>query len=192
MITLYSGRPGSGKSLDVLRVIKYYSKRGRHIVCNFRVNLPYVQYIDNTDLTPFNILDFFNRFERTKRENNYLLVIDECQTIFNSRTWQKNTAMGWIPFMTQHRKYGIEIILIAQDAGMIDKQIRQCIELVAEHRRCSRFGVFGCILGLVLGDYQVLVRWAGIRGKDGIVGRYSFRGSKKMYALYDSYAIFGG
>ena len=62
MITLYSGTPGSGKSLHVAERIYYRLRSWRPVICNFEINLKNVHkrrykhlnftYIDNYDLNP--------------------------------------------------------------------------------------------------------------------------------------------
>lgn len=64
---------------------------------------------------------------RRQFEGRYLLIIDEAQLIFNSRSWQRN--FPWIEFFSQHRKLGYDVILIAHDDQMIDSQIRAFIEI---------------------------------------------------------------
>lgn len=39
MIVLYSGTPGSGKSLDTARTIYNWCRRGAPIICNFPLNV---------------------------------------------------------------------------------------------------------------------------------------------------------
>ena len=41
------------------------------------------------------------------QEGQGLLILDECQLVFNSRKWEKN--MDWITFFTQSRKLGWKI-----------------------------------------------------------------------------------
>lgn len=192
MITLYTGRPGSGKSLDVMYDIKGALYRSKIVVSNVLINrfgLPgrgKTVYLSRGVLNPKRIKDSVPANDPYK-EGRYLLVIDECQLIFNSRSWQKNSADGWIEFFTQHRKLGFDVILITQYDTMIDKQIRQCVEYDVEHRRVSRFGVISWFFGLVLGDFVRIKRWYG---QKEIISRSFFRGGKRLYDLYDTSAIF--
>lgn len=58
MIYLYSGTPGSGKSLHVTRVIYYTLLRNKPVICNFPINTQKVKkpqkytFVDNLDLNP--------------------------------------------------------------------------------------------------------------------------------------------
>lgn len=90
-IDLYSGTPGSGKSLHAAKKIVDWSRQGKPVITNFEVDLskyPKANQIcvDDDDLTP----DFLVKFSREyfqgrkltkKDEDTILLVIDECQLI---------------------------------------------------------------------------------------------------------------
>ena len=67
-------------------------------------------------------------------EKQTLVIIDECQTIFNSRSWNTKGRSDWISMFTQHRKFGFEFLLISQDKVFVDKQIRAVFEWDYEHR----------------------------------------------------------
>ena len=101
MIYLYSGTPGSGKSLHVARDIRdalLYKRRP--VVCNFDINsnlrnyASLFSYRPNSDLTPEFLYTYSRQHfaGRPVREDSILLVIDEAQLVFNSRTWQDRGA----------------------------------------------------------------------------------------------------
>lgn len=135
MITLYSGTPGSGKSLHLAE--RLYNRIKFHnlpIIGNFATNFEKIKkpkgqylYIDNADLTPERLINFSNNYSayigRRAREGEILLVIDECQILFNSRDYGRADRKEWCSFFTQHRKLGYEIVLIAQFDRMLDRQI---------------------------------------------------------------------
>ena len=118
MISLYSGTPGSGKSLHVASRIYHGLRYGRKTICNFEINLKYVHkkkynklpfiFIDNEDLKPDKLIYLSSQHFANKqriKEDDILLVIDECQLLFNSREWQKGNRKEWLSFFSQHRKY---------------------------------------------------------------------------------------
>lgn len=47
-------------------------------------------------------------------EKQTLIILDECQIIFNPRSWNRKDRLKWIEFFTVHRHYGFEIILVTQ------------------------------------------------------------------------------
>ena len=190
MITCYTGKPGSGKTLDVMIDIDSYVKKGGYVLCNFPVNADgFVKVLSSNEICPRTILDFFNGLRVSRKEGEFLLVIDEAQTVFNSRTWAQNSKVGWIDFFTQHRKLGFDIILICQNVEMLDKQIRVCIEYEVIHRRYSRFGFLGKIFSLLFGDFVRIKRWYGMKE---VLKRESFRCNQKIYKMYDTNEIIKG
>lgn len=198
MIYLYSGTPGSGKSLNVSRKLYYYLK-SKPVIANFYYNTDLIKTkkeiiykeISNYELTPKVLKDFsINYFKNNKfKEGTILLVIDEAQILFNSRDWNKKGRDSWLEFFTQHRKFGYDIILVSQFDRMLDRQIRSLIEYEYIHRKVSNFGKFGKILSIFsLGQLFVSVKvWYPMREK---VGSNFFRASKKYFKMYDSYNIF--
>ena len=199
-IYLYSGTPGSGKSLHSAKDIIEWFRKGLPVITNFDVDLsPYPKAnhvcVDDLDLTPDYLAEFSRNFfgERKltkKDEDTILLVIDECQLMFNSREYQKKDRKIWIKFFTQHRKLGYQVILIAQMDKMLDKQIRGVIEYEFIHRKLSNFGKAGKILSFLMGGetFTAVQMWYPLKLK---IGSSFFRARKKYYSLYDSYVTFG-
>ena len=199
-IYLYSGTPGSGKSLHSAKDIISWFRKGQPVITNFDVDLsPYPKAkhtcVDDDDLTPDYLVEFSRNFfggrKLTKKdEDTILLVIDECQLMFNSREYQKKDRKIWIKFFTQHRKLGYRVILIAQMDKMLDKQIRGVIEYEYIHRKLSNFGKAGKIITLFLGGetFTAVQMWYPLKLK---IGSTFFRAKKKYYSLYDSYVTFG-
>lgn len=199
MIYLYSGTPGSGKSLHTARVVYYALRRGIPVIANFPINLDRVkgckaEFVerDNLSLTPEYLIQYSREYfsDRRVREGQLLLVIDECQLMFNARDWNVKGRDRWLSFFTQHRKYGYDVILIAQFDRMIDRQIRALIEYEQIHRKVSNYGWKGKILSLFcLGNLFVAVKvWYPMKEK---VGSEFFVASKKFYSLYDTFGMFG-
>jgi hypothetical protein len=125
-------------------------------------------------------------------EHQTLLVIDECQELFNSRTWNRKDRLEWASFFRQHRKYGYDVYLISQDDKVIDKQIRAVLEYENEHRCINNYKVFGKILGLLCGGklFVVITRWYAKSGKDSHISSDFFVGKRFYYDFYDSYKVF--
>ncbi|MEG1709928.1 MAG: zonular occludens toxin domain-containing protein, partial [Acinetobacter sp.] len=203
MIELYTGTPGSGKSLHCAKEIYTRICRGKNVIANFDINQSIFKgkrrgtftYYDNSELSP----DLLMKYAVTKHKRNTnghisegqtLLVIDECQILFNSRDWQAKDRMGWATFFTQHRKYGFNIILITQFDRLIDRQIRSLVEYQVIHRKASNFKTIGFFLGLLFkGNIFVAVtQWYGVKER---VNSEFFVMRPKYARLYDSYKIFG-
>lgn len=201
MITLYSGTPGAGKSLHLASRLYNRMKHVRApIIGNFKANFSSLKkpkgdylYMDNVDLTPERLIWFSQNYSAYKgrhvKEGEILLVIDECQLLFNSRDWGNRDRGAWLSFFTQHRKLGYEVILIAQFDRMLDRQIRSLIEYEWVHRKVSNFGTPGKIMSaFCMGKLFVAVKvWYPLKEK---VGSEFFTYKKKYSGIYDTFAMF--
>lgn len=118
------------------------------------------------------------------------LYLDECQNYFNSREWQKNK--GFIHFFSQSRKLKWDVILIAHNVNMIDKQIRPFIEFEVRFRNLQkvRVPVIGCPLSPIPA-FLAISRYAGISAGSGLIHTRKVYPLLKHYAsLYDSALVF--
>lgn len=203
MIELYTGTPGSGKSLHCAKIICNRLNRGKGVIANFDINLTIFKkkrigefhYIDNADLSPDMLMEYaVNNHKRNTNghiaEAQTLLVIDECQILFNSRDWQARDRMKWATFFTQHRKYGYNIILITQFDRLIDRQIRSLVEYQVIHRKASNYKTLGLIIGMFFRGniFVAITQWYGVKEK---INSEWFVMRPKYARLYDSYKIFG-
>lgn len=200
MIWLYSGTPGSGKSLDTASDIVNKLRRGQRVICNFPINMKIVRgafrkvpddlfvYKDNPDLTVRFLVDFAKQHHKQGKEGQTLLVIDECSVKFNSREWDKSDRMAWIKFLQHHRKYGYNVILIAQNDRLIDRQIRAFVEYEIKHRKANNFGTIGLLFTLFhIPLFAAVEYWYGVNEKCGV--RF-FTFNRRYAKLYDTFKIF--
>ena len=205
MISLYTGTPGSGKSLHCAREIYSRLNRGQNVIANFDINLSVFKskrrrrlgnfvYVDNSELSPDLLMEYAVTYHKRNTnghitEGQTLLVIDEAQILFNSRDWRAHERMAWATFFSQHRKYGYTVILITQFDRLLDRQIRCLVEYQVIHRKISNFQFIGMLLGLLFGGniFIAITTWYGVNEK---VGSEIFVLRQKYSALYDSYKIF--
>lgn len=198
MVYLYSGTPGSGKSLDTCRVILNNIRNKSPVICNFNINIPnrlqknkdYFIFKNNSEITVKYLVDFASEYWKSHKfkEGKILLVIDECQLMFNAREWNAKGRDVWLKFFTNHRHLGYDIVLVAQFDLMIDKQIRSLIEYEVIHRKVSNFGLKGFLLQLFMLAPVLFVRvkmWYPMKVKtDSSFYRYS----KYLGNCYNSYS----
>ena len=201
MIELYSGTPGSGKSLHMAREIRRRLRSyDRFIIGNFFVNTKVVPkrkgnyiMVMNDRLTPERLLQFSRRLSRhlgrRLKEGEILLIIDEAQLLFNAREWQNISRNGWLSFFSQHRHYGYDVLLAAQFDRMLDRQVRSLLEYEVIHRKVSRFGNIGLIVGLLTNDnlYVAVRKWYPIKER---IDAELFIGTHRIFDIYDSYNHF--
>lgn len=197
MISLFSGTPGSGKSLNACREIRVFLRDCGDVIgtfpinedCLFKNTMYKYHYVDIYALNPKMLRDFAKTHlkERSHVEGSFLLVIDEAQRKFNSRSYSSKDRMDWITFFAEHRHLGFDIILICQNERMLDRQIRECIEYSFVHRKYSQFGIAGRIFSFFTGQFVVVKTWRPLKEK---ISSYFFRGDKKLYNFYDSFQLF--
>lgn len=127
MIVIFTGLPGSGKSyklgrtaVDILyRNAKNAAKTGifRKLYTNLKlspdVEAEFREFIvywsDLRELTPLRDCD---------------VLIDEVATYFDARLWE-TLSLEMRRWLSQHRKFGIEIYGTAQDFAQVDKAFRR-------------------------------------------------------------------
>lgn len=202
MIDLFSGTPGSGKSLHVAKLLYEAILDDRPCIGNFFFNGEACRpkekggylYLENDMISP-EFFFFFSSYYRERvykkrlPEDHILLVIDEAQLLFNTREWGKPDRKQWVSFFSQHRKLGYHVILVAQYSEMLDKQVRALFEYEYLHRKVGNIGKGGALLsGVSGGGLHVCVKmYRPLKMK---VGSSTFHAEQRYYSLYDSYTIF--
>lgn len=198
MIYLYSGTPGSGKSLHVAREIRDTLMFNRPVIANIPINTSLCKHADkflyttDEDLTPMMLVEYSRNFFKDKpvKEGQILLIIDEAQRLFNSRDWNKSDRAGWNTFFQLHRHYGYDIILVAQFDRMLDRQVRSVVEYEQIHRKISNYGWRGkllCVLMVAPTLFVSVKMWYPMRER---VGSEFFRYSKRLGRMYDTFMTF--
>lgn len=199
-IYLYTGTPGSGKSLHMAAEIYWHVRMKRRCICNFEIDKNIFKdggkafvYVENDELD-FEYLEQSSRdyfANHPYKEGSLKLYIDEAQLLFNARDWNSASRKDWIKFFTQHRKLGYDVYLITQFDTMLDKQIRALIEYEYKHRKLNNIGWVGKCASLLALGHPVIVcvkYWYPLKERlaaEWIIGR------RRFYRLYDTTKIFG-
>lgn len=207
MIYLYSGTPGSGKSLqmahEVVRWVKSYKK---NVITNTPISLNAIMgknlkkkkhgliyNIDNSILTVDFLYRYALRFHKEGKESQTLIVIDEAQTIFHPNVMKlecqenKFYRKEWLDFFTQHRHLGYDILLITQFDKLLDAQVRCLIEYNYVHRKANNFQAIGKFLTLIgLSLFVQIQKWYGV---NAVSGTQYFTYNKRFANIYDSYGF---
>jgi hypothetical protein len=190
MIYLYTGTPGSGKTLSAVKKI---ITSGKHVITNIVLDMSKtkrwndVTYVETYDLTPKRLFQFYKQ-HKPKREGDLLFVFDEAQQVLGCRDWNADDRKAWISFFMEHRKLRYTVILISQWSKMLDKQVVPLIDYEWAFRRMSRFGLFGFIIFvLTLGEkYLVVEKYKPL---DMVIGKHLSMVGRKYYRYYNSYQI---
>ena len=165
-----TGNLGGGKSLMAVNRIKEYLQKGFKVATNLDINLHHMfkrdkknvtlyRLPDKPNLTDFEIIGKGNvSYDETK---NGLIVLDECGTWFNSRSWADKERQKIINWFLHARKLGWDIIFIVQNIAIVDKQARLALgEHVVYCKRTDRMNIpiLGSIVKLFWGEKMPLPR----------------------------------
>lgn len=194
MIYFYSGTPGSGKSLHVAKDIwfKLFLKK-QNVIANFPINEQLYDskknkgsflYVDTFQMTPQFFVDYSEKNHIKGKEGQTLVIIDECQLLYNPRAWNDKYRISWIEFFTQHRKFGYNFILISPFDRLIDRQIRSLFEYEVKHRKVNNFKIAKI---LPISVFCFVNYWYGVNER---IDCEFFIYRKKYASLYDSYRNF--
>lgn len=198
MVTLYTGTPGSGKSLHLINLILRMLSTGRTVICNFPISFTDKEkkkgyhdrfyYWTNEEITVNSIIEFAIDHEhfQKRKESQCLVIIDEAGGRYNPRDYNNKDRSAWIDFFSQHRKAGFDFILVAQQDRMIDRQIRGFIETEKVHRKLNNFGPFWLLPFPV---FVCIEHWYTAKAR---VGAEYFFFNKKVANRYDSFKMFEG
>jgi len=196
-ISLYSGTPGSYKSYHAVYRSILWLKTGGNVISNFPLNYKKVikkpikgtyEMVDNMSLTVDYLIDFAVKHHKRNVKAQTLVVIDEASIKFNSRDFNSKDRMDWVRFMANHRHFNFEIVLIAQQDRMIDRQIRGCIETEYKHRSLKNYKLFGRFLNWFFrGCFMCVEYWYPCKLKSESMF-YVF--NKKIADCYDTMALF--
>lgn len=128
MITLITGVPGSGKTLSVVsdlakKVKKEWADRKIFTHGIPELTIPTEKIPEGHDIKDMNV------WLQYPENNGSVVIVDEAQNIFPPRSAGSKTP-ELVEWLHVHRHSGVDIILITQMPGRIDKQVR---DLVGAH-----------------------------------------------------------
>lgn len=194
MILLYSGTPGSGKSLHAAFDIETRIKFKCMTIGNFPISkeTEYYKFVDKELTVPF-LIDFSKEYFKTHKykEGAIRVYIDEAQLIFNCRDFTRKDRDLWISFFTQHRHLGYDIVFMCQFDRMLDRQIRYLIEYNYIHKKVSNMGIKGFIISMLfLAPRKLFIYtevWQPLKEK---TDSHFFKYRKKLGQLYDTNRLF--
>lgn len=212
---LLTGKRGEGKSLSSVAIMKRYLEKGRTVATNLDLNLdsflpswnktPVYRLPDYPASTDLQLLPLGNpalywegsQIKMGKgfdEDKNGLLVLDEVAGFMNSRDWRDKDRLDLIRWLSQSRKYGWDLLLIAQHEKMVDSQIRNSLfELHGIAKRMDKIGIpvlswffmhfFG--IKLRLPKLHVVTLRYGF-GHNAPVSSTEMLGGSELYKAYDT------
>ena len=153
-IHFISGKPGGGKSLYAMRLVVERIGGGGRVITNLPIKLGELnEYLQKTyPKWPGGVHDYVKVLSEAESREFYrwrwlgdtgfgccdidersvsypsgigpvLYVIDEVHQFFNARKWADTGKLAlW--YLSQHRKFGDDVVCITQAVGNVDKQFR--------------------------------------------------------------------
>lgn len=169
---LFSGTPGSYKSYHVVTEILKWLSWGRDVIANFPVDpskfykgnklkkLGKFYFVPNSELTVDYLLNHHNKYHTPGIKAQTLVVFDEASIPFNSRQFDRQDRMEWVNFFANHRHFNFDVILIAQNDRMLDRQIRSLLEYDYKFRAIKNMNLAMMFASLICkGLYHIVVIW---------------------------------
>lgn len=210
-IEIYTGFVGSGKSYHATArgcEIADAPKGKRWVIANFPIkpkkkflakvplikkhvknpyNTPRWIFKQNEELTVDYLIKTSHEMGFYGNESSCLIIIDEAGIMFNSRDWniKPEERKAWIKFLAQSRKFGYDVVFIAQDVRMMDRQIRSLAEYEVQHKKMNNWHIFKLVPVTV---FACVSFWNGVRNIRGSL--YMCFYNKSIADRYDTMALF--
>ncbi len=126
-LTIIDGEPGNGKTLQTVRLMLDSARRHRHITTNVALKAGFIR-------TAKKIYPDIKIIKPTAAEAKLFwqyippgtdIYIDEAHLLWNSNFWKENRQKDFLEYISQFRKEGDTIYLLAQHYENLDLFIRQ-------------------------------------------------------------------
>lgn len=206
-VYIVQGKLGVGKTKFAVWMAQQALRDGLRVASNVDLILEkltpekprrYIRIPDKPDMAALDAMGHGNP-ETYDEDRNGVLILDELGTWLNARSFQDKSRSGVIDWLIHARKLGWNVYLIVQDAGMIDKQIREAlVEYEVRVMRMDKVrwpvvgkfvGAFGEMLGFKRWGYFPRFHMATARvgyGANQIVAeKWMYRGDD-LHAAYDT------
>jgi hypothetical protein len=201
-----TGKLGSGKTLVTVGKIKEYLMQGKKVATNLDLNIE--------KLTKRNSKNTFYRLPDKPRASDFaaigrgsefidestygIIVLDECATWLNARTWNDKERKGFIDFMLHARKLGWDVYIIIQNIELIDRQLRIALcEHLVVCRRLDRMKIpfISNVVKMLTGERVTMPKihtakvFYGDTESSVVSDRWTYQG-KNLYDAYDTRQAF--
>ena len=122
MISIITGKPGSGKTYMLASKAKEFLAKGFQVYCNVPLNTKSENY------------HYFQEWFEIMNAKNGIIIMDEAQYYLNCRKWED------LPFelqykLQQHRKQGLNIWGAVQNINRLDVVMRELVNRYYEVRK---------------------------------------------------------
>jgi len=201
-----TGKLGSGKTLVTVGKIKDYLMSGRPVATNLDLNIQRLAKRNSKatfyrlpDKPRIDDLNLIGRGSDSVDESTYgLIVLDECGTWLNTRSWNDKERRHFIDWMLHARKLGWDILFIVQDISIIDKQLKMSLcEHLVVCRRLDRMKIpfVSNVVKMLTGHRVTMPKihtakvFYGDSESDYVTDRWTYQG-RNLYDAYDTRQVF--
>ena len=206
-VYVVTGKLGAGKTLVAVGKIKDKLNRGCKVATNLDLNLDKLIGEKAKQTRCYRIPDkpvladlesIGTGTDAYDESKNGLLVLDECGTWFNARSWNDKSRQDVINWFLHARKLGWDIIFLIQDLSIMDKQARVALaEHVVYCRRLDRVtlpfvgGIYSFFTGskVPLPKVHLGIVKYGDSPQSMTVERWTYTG-RDLYPAYDTKQAF--
>lgn len=198
-VSILYGQPGTGKTTAATQKAIDYASAGRKVYANYPIDFAPITKRKSSKLSNASCWVIPDRPTRAdldaleggmeSEDTCALLIIDESGLWLNTRSWSSDKSrMDVIDWLTQSRKRGFDVLLIAQHPNMLDKQVRDgCIELFGRCRNMSKVKVFGLFR---LPRFHICRFQFDMNPTSPVLERFVYRGGS-AHKTYDTRKAFG-
>lgn len=154
--TLYVGKRGRGKSLQLTRDAQRELARGSLVLSNYpvydprtgRVAVVWFDIADMMNRVAVAVLDNVERVRQGLEPYRIILVMDEAQNHFDARDWEK-TPRWFRQFLAESRHFWVGVLAATQSISQVDKRFRILCDEVVRVRPViegfhHRFALYRC------------------------------------------------
>ena len=121
MLLLVTGLPGSGKTLNTIKLLEEDSRFKDRPIYYHRI-----KDIDHKKLERWHQIDKEQALKWYELPHGSIIVIDECQKLFPPRSHVK-TAPRSVTELEEHRHKGFDLVYITQNPKLIDHNVRRLV-----------------------------------------------------------------
>lgn len=159
-LTLLHGLNGSGKTYHAVKDFLIPAlKAGRNVITNIDgIDTEYlhiafgisyenleklVLYPPGEDLSQAGGFDdpMTRFYEICQKQKNTLVLFDEIQTYYPAMAWKENPYRNaFTAYVTQHRKYGDDLVALTPDASKVDSAIRNIFHYNIHFKKAGLIG----------------------------------------------------
>lgn len=126
MIYAITGKPGAGKSFQLVRLAKKFLEKGLDVYSNVLIDETKLQLKKRKKKGNLYYWDSLAEFRYI---HNGIVLFDEAGAFFEPREWAKFSPQDRVKFQ-QHRKQKLDIYLTVQDFSRVDAIVRQLTNVV--------------------------------------------------------------